>query len=173
MSRSFSLRWPKLRRLPSLTLVTLVTLAAGSTAAQLQSPGKHAAYDFSLEPHLLRGRGGLGAGLRTTVPILTQGPMDSLNNDLALGFGIDVSHDGDDKKDENVVWLPVVAQWSFYLHHRLSVFAEAGVGLETDAEGTDIQPFLSAGGRFMVTTTTGVLLRAGFPYLSLGGVVFF
>lgn len=146
---------PILRRgtlaLTALAPLTAVLLVASSATAQIKQPGAHAQYSVELEPHAALwwrdhsraywdNGSGLGLGLRASIPIVDNGFVSSINNSVAIGFGLDwgrYSHrcwwrdnrdqSGDCSNDE--VWVPVVMQWNFYLTRAFSVFGEPGLAI--------------------------------------------
>jgi hypothetical protein len=66
----------------------------------IKKPGAHPEYVVELEPHFLldwadipgpNGEG-LGVGLRVSIPLFHNGPIDTINNNMAIGFGMDWAH---------------------------------------------------------------------------------
>jgi hypothetical protein len=129
--------------------------------AQIKHPGDHIKYELEVEPHFVyqweHETGldeGMGAGIRVSVPIIEDGPIKTINNSMAIGFGLDWTHFSDpcgsyywwdghkpDPKDPNYyywnqecsanqIWLPVVLQWNFWLTKTISVFGEPGLGIQ-------------------------------------------
>jgi hypothetical protein len=128
--------------------------------AQIKEPGRHPRYAVELEPHFLAqwsgpfwGDAGIGAGVRASIPIVDNGPVTSINDSLAIGFGFDWAHFGNACWDwgpwrppgparprpadwqryectGNSFWFPVVAQWNFFFTKVVSVFGELGLGIE-------------------------------------------
>ncbi len=137
-------------------LLVFLTAFPALTEAQIKQPGAHARYSVELEPHVLsmwnRGplgyRGdGYGIGGRVSIPLFHNGPIDRINNNMAIGFGLDYVHFGyDDDRwcrvndpawcgrrwniDADVFWLPVALQWNFFVHRRVSVFGEVGFAIQ-------------------------------------------
>ncbi|MFO7180022.1 MAG: hypothetical protein DIU78_015095 [Pseudomonadota bacterium] len=134
---------------------------------------------------------GIGPGLRVTIPFMHNGPIPQINNNMGIGFGIDWAHHSDcsyrfpdGECDVNFIWIPVVVQWNFYLTPVISVFGEPGVALMyrtwdfdvgpcpiNDCDRSDLDPFepvFFAGGRFLFSDSVGMVVRLGFPYVSLG-----
>jgi hypothetical protein len=132
----------------------LVCLLARPAAAQIKQPGAHPRYSFELEPHLTVGwagpgpahlrREGVGVGLRASIPLFHNGPIDSINNNMAITFGLDWVHFGYDRGracrdfrdfacdqdlSASAFWLPVALQWNFFVHKRISVFGEVGLAI--------------------------------------------
>lgn len=124
----------------------------------IKRPGDHPDYSVELEPHLVVQHSaspawndtGFGVGLRANVVIL-DGPIKSINNSMAIGFGVDWAHFDDacwdwyyhDNRDRrgyyyddhckaNSLWFPVVLQWNFWLTDVISVFGEPGLAISHD-----------------------------------------
>ncbi|MCB9589458.1 MAG: hypothetical protein H6718_28855 [Polyangiaceae bacterium] len=136
------------------TAVAAAVLALPNLASAesvIKRPGAHPDYSFELEPHLVfqwdnrwGSDDGLGPGVRFNIPFLDNGPISKINNNMAIGVGLDLtlgSNDcrwyyggrgvpWDNRNDCNVteVWLPVVLQWNFFLTDIISVFGEPGLG---------------------------------------------
>jgi hypothetical protein len=79
----------------------LVLLCAPRASAQIKEPGNHPKYGVEFEPHFLAqwsgpywGDAGIGAGLRVSIPIIDDGPVTTINNSFAIGFGFDWAHFG-------------------------------------------------------------------------------
>lgn len=140
-------------RIAPVALLLLLSLLLTPGLAQAQSiikqPGNHADYSVELEPHFafqwsnrLGDDDGFGPGLRVNIPFLKNGPISSINNNMAIGFGADVTFgdagpwcrgfdpefDGDGC-NVTEVWLPVVLQWNFFLTKVISVFGEPGFAI--------------------------------------------
>ena len=186
-----------------LTATGLLSLATYTTnaSAQIKQPGQHLEYTVEIEPHLLvqydrtwgaRGSG-IGPGIRVSIPLMPNGPVSTINNSLALGFGLDWTiFDGCDGQPDsaecsvNQIWAPVVAQWNFWLTPVVSVFGELGLAIShrrlnysrncpfltsEQCEISDLQlfdPVLFVGARFSFSKKAGLLLRIGAPYLAIG-----
>ena len=99
---------PRMRlRLATATGVALLALAlalpSGSALAQIKQPGAHPHYETEVEPHLFLqwdnagwwDDEGIGVGVRITIPLVHNGPIDSINNNMGVGFGFDWAHFGD------------------------------------------------------------------------------
>ena len=147
---------PKLPPLVRATVAGLVTggalFVASPASAQIKEPGAHPKYSVELEPHFLvqwedtdytTASDGLGLGLRASIPVVDNGPVTTINNNFAIGFGLDWAHFGNDcGYDYRVAgvlyrascsgdnfWLPVVAQWNFFFTPVVSAFGELGLGI--------------------------------------------
>jgi hypothetical protein len=152
----------------ALLLVLLgLALASATSFAQIKEPGAHPAYSVELEPHLLVdwsdefwGSDGLGIGARVSIPVIDNGPITTINNNLAVGFGFDWAHfggscwnwgpfapgepnppgpylNGYDCSGNNF-WFPAVAQWNFFLTPVISVFGEAGFAIRYSTWSADV-----------------------------------
>jgi hypothetical protein len=142
-------------KISHLLLPLLVCVLPRLAAAQvIKQPGAHPHYSFELEPHLTVqwdgggpayfGREGVGLGLRASIPLFHNGPIDTINNNMAITFGLDWVHFGYDRAracrdirdfycdgdySANAFWLPVALQWNFFVHKRISVFGEVGLAI--------------------------------------------
>lgn len=132
-------------------LATLFFPAASQAQAIIKQPGNHANYTLEIEPHLAFqwasrfGSGdGFGGGARVNIPFMHNGPIPSINNNMGISFGLDITFgDGGpgwcyNRYDRNLwrddcsvteVWLPVAMQWNFYLTKVISVFGEPGFAI--------------------------------------------
>lgn len=193
----------------SLVLVTVLTIfttaLAAPSDAQAQSiikiPGDHPDYKVEVEPHAVLGWGhlyhgnGLGLGGRFSIPIVDNGFISTINNSVAIGFGVDWVRYSDcyyyDVRKGRYGYgcgasyftFPVVMQWNFWLSPRWSVFGEPGLyvyhGVFDDycdpafpgcayptRTGVDIALYL--GGRFHFNDKIALTLRLGYPTSSFG-----
>jgi hypothetical protein len=192
------------------TLVAVAALSAavglGSPAAAqsiIKNPGDHPDYKFELEPHLLFGwanlyaNNGFGAGVRMGLPIMHNGFISSINNSIAISFGIDwLRYSGCyyngrvfNRRDDfgcgaSFFLFPVAMQWNFWLTPRWSVFGEPGLyihhGVYDDPceelglrncsapTRTGLGFAAYAGGRFHFNDTVALTMRLGYPTLSIG-----
>ncbi len=161
--------------------------------AQIKSPGAHPDYSVELEPHLAlqyhRWDDGVGPGLRVNIPFFHNGPIDSINNNMAIGFGFDWIFVDDDHFrgcddrfrdcDATQVWFPVVLQWNFWFTDIISVFGEPGIAARYidydndfcrgDCDDFDFfEPVFWGGARFQFSDVVGLTVRVGTPYVSVG-----
>jgi hypothetical protein len=139
----------------SLALVPLtVAFMARPALGQIKEPGSHPHYSFELEPHLAVGwiggphhfnDEGVGLGLRASIPLFHNGPISSINNNMAITFGLDwlyfgYDHDracrdfggvycDDHDFSASAFWVPVAVQWNFFVHPKISVFGELGLAI--------------------------------------------
>jgi hypothetical protein len=180
--------------LASLPIAAVLTAASPAHADDtIRSPGDHRSYSVEIEPHAVVGwdnvyaSGGFGLGARFSIPVVDKGFVPSINNSVAISFGIDVTHyDGcwywNGNCSANYVELPVAMQWNFYLSPKWSVFGEPGLvvyhgfvsgcpsGLYCPIEPhvTGVEPAFFAGGRFKLSDNTTLTMRVGFPTVSVG-----
>lgn len=187
-------------------LVFLLTLLVCHTSlAQIKRPGAHVRYSAELEPHgVIQWDGpggfdeGIGLGFRASIPLFHNGPIQKINNNMAIGFGVDWAYFNDPcgryyYRDviflgtadctAHDLWFPVVLQWNFYLTPGIAVFGEPGFAvnhtsvsfdncpndLDCEASDTDFVNFVFyAGGKFFVSDAVSVTVRLGFPSISVG-----
>lgn len=121
--------------------------------AIIRQPGNHPDYTLEIEPHLVfqwtqrDGSGdGIGPGVRVNVPFFHNGPIQKINNNMGMTFGLDITFsDGGPNwcygrynrdlwingEDCSVTqfWLPVAMQWNFFLTKVISVFGEPGFAI--------------------------------------------
>jgi hypothetical protein len=134
-------------------LAWLFLPATSHAQAIIKQPGNHANYAVEIEPHLafqwtdrVGANDGFGPGARVNIPFMHNGPISSINNNMGISFGLDVTFgDGGpgwcygrydprfrlNGEDCNVTefWLPVAMQWNFYLTKVISVFGEPGFAI--------------------------------------------
>lgn len=170
----------------------------------ISHPGDHPNYSVEIEPHVLAGvfaplggTSGFGLGGRFSIPVMQNGFVPSINNNVAIGFGLDWLHYNGcwgrynyfGCADLNGFWFPVVMQWNFFLSTHWSVFGEPGIALYYADWGPDcynvdprttvcdaytpsrlnFQPFvLFLGGRFHASEKVALTGRIGWPYFSFG-----
>jgi len=192
-------------------LAALVTFATTAARAEgiIKNPGDHPKYAVELEPHGLLewdgyywGGTGYGLGLHAMIPFVDNGPVSTINNNMGIGFGLDWGHFSEDNcgvffngrgaivngvcnGTENMLLFPVYVQWNFFLTKVVSVFGEAGFGIEhawwnwdanvgcpagyyCGANHTGAFPYFEGGGRFIFGDTAGILVRIGYPYFTVG-----
>jgi len=133
---------------------------------------------------------GFGVGFRGSIPLVRNGFVPSINNSVAIGFGIDFAHYGrgdycvnggplTDCGDRvrangfNEFYFPVVLQWNFFLSRSWSVFGEPGVALNYHAwngpHAIDVDPIIFfAGGRYHFSDKVTLTMRIGYPAFSVG-----
>lgn len=167
-------------------------LLVSEVHAQIRSAGAHRNYSVELEPHGLvkwdvepGNEAGLGFGFRAMIPIMQNGPVTTINNSLAVGFGLDWAYANEtvyhgrpryDDCDAHNITVPLVVQWNFYFTEVVSLFVETGLGVmyetwENDTHHDDnVEPdfIFLVGPRFTVADTVAIVLRIGWPTFSLG-----
>jgi hypothetical protein len=143
-----------MRTLLAALLGATALLASTSALADdtIKRPGDHPQYAVEIEPHLLWGWAqydyvagdGLGLGARFSIPIVKNGFIPSINNSVAISFGVDWLHYSADNcylyggrnrylgpcwavGDVNTLLFPVVMQWNFFVGKQWSVFGEPGL----------------------------------------------
>lgn len=185
----------------------IVVTCSGNALARgvVREPGQHTRYSVELEPHLVfdwagtpgAHADGLGAGFRAAIPLFHNGPIDTINNNMAISFGFDWVHGSHacaprpDPRfgwydcDIDSFWFPVALQWNFYLTDVISVFGEPGLAVvhhrwdawgrcwapgvcDPDGHDTTLKPVLWGGARFMFTEHIGATVRLGFPSITAG-----
>jgi len=169
----------------SLSAILLAGAPAWA-ASIIKQPGNHPNYSVEVEPHLILGwanldtngpfpRGfdldrhaGFGPGLRLSIPLVANGFVKSINNNVALGLGVDWAHYD---KNSDVLWFPAVMQWNFYLTDVITAFGEPGFALRNTSNHDthwNIDGVLQVGAKFMFGRYVGLTVRAGYPYFSVG-----
>jgi hypothetical protein len=143
-----------LKLLPGLSLLALLSMPRVAEARSvIKQPGNHPDYSVEIEPHFVfqwanrfGDDDGFGPGVRVNIPFLDNGPIKTINNNMAIGVGLDITfgdndcrwwwnrHERDewlDHEDCSVteVWLPVTLQWNFFLTDVISVFGEPGFAI--------------------------------------------
>ncbi|WP_394833885.1 hypothetical protein LVJ94_46015 [Pendulispora rubella] len=198
---------PKLRTIGSVSAAALLAVfGAGESSAMaddtIKHPGDHPDYKVEIEPHgtlafaSLYGNGydggstGFGAGGRFTIPIVQNGFIPNINNNVGITFGLDFVHYSCDYRiagfkydcSANFLFLPVAMQWNFFVAERWSVAAEPGLfiyhGFYDDycngiagCDGptkTSVQPAFYAVGRYHFNEKTSLTMRIGYPTFSVG-----
>jgi hypothetical protein len=183
----------------SLLAVSLWQSTARADTLVIKNPGDHPRYVFEAEPHLVLGLidapgyaagTGFGVGFRGSIPLVRNGFVPSINNSVAIGFGIDFAHYGRgdysvnggplaDCGDRvrangfNEFYFPVVLQWNFFLSRSWSVFGEPGVALNYHAwngpHAIDVDPIIFfVGGRYHFSDKVTLTMRIGYPAFSVG-----
>jgi hypothetical protein len=193
---------------PAVAAAAWTIASARSADAQsiIKNPGLHEDYRVELEPHALVGNltppgdgtgAGLGGGLRASFVVAPNGFVSSINDDVAVGVGVDDLHyfgsgsisggtcahyatgaggarvctevTGVRGGSSSYLFFPVVLQWSFFLTRRWSVFGEGGVSFYWyDDRTLGISPALFAGARYHFSDRVTLTMRIGYPTSSIG-----
>jgi hypothetical protein len=120
---------------------------------------------------------GFGAGGRFSIPIVENGFIPSLNNSVAITFGVDALYFGSCGGPCSAWFLdfPVALQWNFFVAQHWSVFGEPGLvvghGFLSGAypfPETWVYPAFFAGGRYHLSDTVSLTMRVGYPTSSFG-----
>ena len=172
----------------------LVTAPSATSPAQetIRDTGRHPVYQVEMEPHALvawdnlYGDTGLGGGLRLSIPIVRDGFIKSIDDNVAIGFGLDWLHYSDcyfnGPCSANYVMFPVAMQWNFFFTRRWSAFGEPGLfvykgfiegcgspgcqGEEPTSFG--VRPAIAVGGRYHFNDYITLTVRLGYPAISAG-----
>lgn len=156
-------------------------LAAGvalTSTAALAQDGEYSANhigDLRLDVHAnFGGYGSLGAGFRLDIPLLSEGMLTNVDDELALSFGADAFFYNDffpDRYDGGIYVIPsAVLQWNFYIGDSWSVFPEAGIAFYI-GDGNDLRrdasvyaaPAFGLGARYHFNDRNALLLRIATP----------
>lgn len=171
-------------------LATVASLVATSAHAEgiIKNPGDHPKYAVELEPHGLLewdnywwGGTGLGLGMHAVIPIVDNGPVSTINNNMGIGFGLDWGHFSDNRCNwayngfrggpipvgcdvsANSLLFPVYVQWNFFFTKIVSVFGEGGFGIYHD------WVTWNAGGACGLPGGCSDSNTGAFPYFEAGG----
>jgi hypothetical protein len=146
----------RMRRVAMTAATSLALASAGTGTARaddtIKRPGDHPHYPVEIELHGVWSwthydyapNDGFGLGARFSIPIVENGFIPSINDSVAIGFGVDwVHYSGSncydygfdphyhgpcyDVGDANYLFFPVVMQWNFFVAHQWSVFGEPGL----------------------------------------------
>jgi hypothetical protein len=180
------------------TALCSVTEPALADTLIIKNPGDHPRYSFELEPHVVLGfieppgyasGAGFGMGFRGSIPLVRNGFIPSINNSVAIGFGMDFVRYGRgdycrnggqladcDRRQLggfNEFYFPVVLQWNFFLSRNWSVFGEPGIALTYHGwdgpRAVDLEPFIFyVGGRYHFSDKVTLTMRLGYPAFSVG-----
>ncbi len=173
-----------------------LALSAGPARADdtIKNPGDHPSYRVEIEPHIAFGwdnvyaSSGYGLGARFGIPIVENGFVDSINNSVAIGFGVDWLHYEfcyfrGYNCSANALVFPVVMQWNFYVAQKWSVFGEPGLFFWKGFFDTSfcngvagcgapnsffIRPAFYVGARYYFSEHITLTMRLGYPTFSVG-----
>jgi hypothetical protein len=118
-----------------------------------------------------------GAGFRVELPVLTRGPLTTLDNDLAVSLGAELLYFYEPGFTGWGVFPIGALQWNFYLNQKWSVFPELGlaflIGPDRDRYWRSVAaPFLGVGARYHFSQSNSLLLRVNWPAGLQVGIVF-
>jgi hypothetical protein len=177
---------------------------AAEAATIIKQPGAHPRYDWELEPHLALDwdshhelDNGFGLGVHAAIPIMDQGPISTINNNMAIKFGFDLTFHSCDNNwggyrgydcSATSIMFPVALQWNFYITDLITVFGEPGLYLrhywvdfdcgnnachDGDSD-TFVWPYFRGGAKFMFGKTAGLTVAIGYPQaLTIGASILF
>ena len=184
----------------------IVLLGASTAQADIRSPQDHP--EVELAPHLVLqwadepawDDDGIGLGLHAGIPVISRGPITTINNSFAVAFGLDWSHfddacgpwalNPDDDCSADDFWLPIMAQWNFFFSDVISAFIDLGLAIEyerwddvacgggrnwywcNDEDDIDVELVLWLGVRFHLARSFALTLQLGTPSLLLGASFF-
>jgi hypothetical protein len=190
----------------ALTSMAASTAARGQSTIRDPHPPK---YPVEIEPkfdfdpsgfHTYAGTG-FGPGVRFSIPIMSPGFVKTINDSIALSFGVDLIHYdgyaysygcgrfnvcGYNYASFWSAYFPFTMQWNFWLTEKWSVFAEPGFAFRhsfyTDAycapgvycpAHDNFYPAFFGGGRFAVSQHLTLTMRLGYPTLFSFGLSIF
>ena len=153
----------------------------------------HPNYGAELEGHLLvagldRYQAGLGGGVNVAIPFAEHAPFRRIDDSLAVGIGLDwvryAAYKPNEPNGRNVLtyawYVPVSLQWNVWLGARASLFVEPALvyrfatypdgcsGLRC-ADTARVLPTGSLGVRFRVAEHAALVVRVGWPMVTIGG----
>ena len=158
--RSMALQMPELGILSLAMMITLLAGGDRASAATIIKDPNPPEYKVEIEPKLniaylfwqSYGGGAWGPGVHFSIPIMSPGFVKTINNSVAIGFGLDIMRfdgnyngyyygycQGNPKNCPGfyngyysgfwAIELPVVMQWNFFITEHWSVFGEPGLTL--------------------------------------------
>jgi len=188
---------PCTRVASAIAISIAVSPSVARADSTIKHPGDHPSYNVEAEPHIALGTdniyyryGGFGIGGRFSIPIVHNGFVSSINNSVAISFGVDAIHydscyyGNDYGCSATYLFFPVAMQWNFYVGERWSVFGEPGLflykgfidncppGFKGQCEAPSnfgFRPFaLWLGGRYHFNENVALTLRIGWPSVTFG-----
>lgn len=185
---------------PLVSILALPSVALADDT--IKHPGDHPHYSVEVEPHLLLGWGsaygstGIGIGGRVSIPIVQDGFIKTINNSVAISFGLDFVHYSgcydygfayNGNCGANYLFIPAVMQWNFFVAEHWSVFGEPGLYIYhgffdtnycaslvgnrfncSEPTTTGVGPAFYLGGRYHFSEHVALTMRIGYPSLSVG-----
>jgi hypothetical protein len=122
----------------------------------------------------------LGFGARADIPIVPDGFVNDVHDELALSPGGEIYFDGGDDGDIAIAAV-LAAQWNFYLDPEWSVFPELGLALifsdrdrgrNDDDADLRLRPLFAVGGRYHWSRRNAIVMRLSFPFGLQVGMTF-
>jgi hypothetical protein len=189
-------------------LGTLAFAAAAQAQNRIDQPHGHEHYSVELQPHLVVEwndywgfNDGIGLGMHASIPVMQDGPVETINNSLAITLGLDWAHFGgcywyngrgntvygNGNCSANDFLLPIALQWNFYFSKLISAFPELGLGIRhvswdstvvcgaggrCTGSDTGVDLVLWLGVRFHLARSFALTLKLGTPSLLLGASFF-
>lgn len=193
-------------------LVTCKVLLGNASPANAETvirhPGQHTPYSVELEPHLAFDwlsdshwvGDGIGPGVHVAIPFMHQGPISSINNNMAIKFGLDLTFGGRCywgnryreryDCDSTSFMLPVALQWNFYITDIITTFGEVGMAIrhtrwpysyacngngvcQSSDSDTYALFYPAVGAKFMFGRSAGLTVRMGYPHVTIGASILF
>lgn len=179
-------------------IFSAILLLAASSVAHAQRGRKIESVRFDV--HLDLGfHGAFGIGGRADIPIVPDGLIEGVDDELAISPGIDVffysfsryCHRGVCYAGDQTVaiWPLIAAQWNFYINELWSLFPELGLVMlinddyyyygyydddvyYADRAAVYIRPFISFGARYHFNDRNALLFRIGWPAGLQVGITF-
>jgi hypothetical protein len=174
----------------------------------IRHPGQHTSYSFELEPHLVLDWAephysgtGIGPGVHFAIPVTQQGPISSINNNMAIKFGLDLTFGNgcywyhnyyyySDYCSTTSLTLPIALQWNFYITDIITTFGEVGMAIRhtwwsydglceanrnCPPHHSQFYPIFypAVGAKFMFGRTIGLTVRMGYPHFTVGASFLF
>lgn len=153
----------------------------------IKSPSAHPAYRAELEPHINAilyragwGRGvyrratgyaEFGAGFRASIELADPMFIKSINNTIAISFGLDTNSCRYYCSRSFELWSPVALQWNFFLTRKWSAFAELGGIIHSDGffyRNVWVDPTVFLGTRIHFNDNVALTFRVGSPWVGIG-----
>jgi len=182
----------RLAALSTLAVVASALLPSSASAQDIKTPDGHPDYRAELDAHftvavfrkgLLAFKGdhekayfgvpGFGGGVHASIELADPAFIPKLNNTIGITFGIDVTSCSGACKNDAVLYFPVALQWNFFFSKEWSAFGEVGPMIRADL-GDQVLPdlYAEAGGRYLLGDDGALVLRIGFPFVTLGASLF-
>ena len=173
----------------AITAAGALALVPGNAEAQRRRSRNHID-GVRADIHLDAGYyGGAGAGFRIDIPIVPNGVLRNVDDEMSISPGADFFFLRYwDRYGHDLAVLPqVLWQWSFYLSDKWSIFPEAGLGLWLGNHGHHhhrhdryeqnhndfwIDPIVGFGARYHFGSRVALQMRASWPVGLQIGITF-